>query len=580
MDETFSEILPGLDSLEEILASWRERIGDPTLAENLRRQLTDLEALRFHLRGETNAPPIVALLGGTGTGKSTLVNRLLGGDFSAASFRRTYTSGPIAFHHESESLPLGWSGLPHQQASSQAFPLKGEAGTLLLAPIPSEPLRTSTLVDTPDVDGDADAHYEQAERIFRWSQAVVFLATPEKYQMTELIPFHRLAKRYGIPTLFVMNKSESVEAVDDFREQLRKRGWEEARLFAIPRDDSTHEPPEEMGLERLRRVLHDVGAEVAAVAQAGRGARKRVEDSLKRTHDQIIEPLFEDARTVEGLKDALLAFVTPSPHMDVSPLTAELQERMRAKSILYLIGPKRILDRARQVSSTVFERVTSPGAWFSRKPGAGKKSQEGETIEVAALPDFHALAVDQFRIGAARIRDILESSERVRIWTAAAREEDCAIWIDPEEAGKIVDEEIENLNRWLKDHWDAAPRDTQAVLNFLNRIPGGKKVIEWSEASPYLLAAVVAASGALFGPIDLLVIGGYSLATWLGERLSNEVTARVRATNRTLYRRFEELMHEQVRLQIEWLSSRAPEEDSLHDAAEEIERLAARIESD
>lgn len=578
MDETFSDILRGLDSLEGILTPWRERIGDPNLAENLRRHLTDLEALRFHLRADSNRPPIVALLGGTGTGKSTLVNRLLGGDFSTASFRRTYTSGPIAFHHESESLPSGWSGLPHRKKTSDDFPLKGEPGALLVAPVACEPLKTLMLVDTPDVDGDADAHYEQAERIFRWSQAVVFLATPEKYQMTELIPFHRLSKRYGIPTLFVMNKCESVEAVEDWRDQLRKRGWEEARMFAIPRDDSMHEPPEEMGLERLRQVLDGAGAEVEAAAESGRGARKRIEDSLKRTHDQIIEPLFEDARTVEGLKDALRAFVTPSPQMDVSPLTAELQERMRAKSILYLIGPKRIIDRARQVSSTVFERVTSPGAWFSKKPS--RKSQEGETIEIAALPDFHALAVDQFRIGAARIRDILESSERVRIWTAAAREEDSAGWIDPEEAGKIVDEEIESLDRWLKEHWDAAPRDTQAVLHFLNRIPGGKKVIEWSEASPYLLAAVVAASGALFGPIDLLVIGGYSLATWLGERLSNEVTARVRATNRTLYRRFEELMQEQVRLQIDWLEMRVPVEDSLHSAAEEIERLAARIESD
>ena len=56
----------------------------------------DAAALRFHLRDPGDRPPIVAIFGGTGTGKSTILNRLLGSDISAASFRRTYTAGAIA----------------------------------------------------------------------------------------------------------------------------------------------------------------------------------------------------------------------------------------------------------------------------------------------------------------------------------------------------------------------------------------------------------------------------------------------------------------------------------------------------
>ena len=52
--------------------------------------------------------------------------------------------------------------------------------------------------------------------MFRWAQAVVFLVTPEKYQMTELLPYYRLARRYAIPALFVMNKAEEAGVVEDF----------------------------------------------------------------------------------------------------------------------------------------------------------------------------------------------------------------------------------------------------------------------------------------------------------------------------------------------------------------------------
>src|SRR5690349_17700546 len=67
--------------------------------EAVERWRADAEALRFHLRGVLSPeqrPPIIAVIGGTGTGKSTLVNRLLGRAVSAASFRRTFTAGPVA----------------------------------------------------------------------------------------------------------------------------------------------------------------------------------------------------------------------------------------------------------------------------------------------------------------------------------------------------------------------------------------------------------------------------------------------------------------------------------------------------
>ncbi len=89
-------------------------------------------------------------------------------------------------------------------------------------------------------------------------------------------------------------------------------------------------------------------------------------------------------------------------------------------------------------------------------------------------------------------------------------------------------------------------------------LPGGKKLTQWTEAAPYLLTLIVLTHHAFFGHVDLLVFGGYSLATWLSERLSNEVAAHTRATNHRIEDRFARLAHEQIERVCEWLQKQVP----------------------
>jgi hypothetical protein len=93
------------------------------------------------------------------------------------------------------------------------------------------------------------------------------------------------------------------------------------------------------------------------------------------------------------------------------------------------------------------------------------------------------------------------------------------------------------------------------------------------EAAPYLLAAVVATHHAFFGHVDLLILGGYSLATWLTERISNEVASRARETNRAISRRFAELAQAQINRVVTWLDQRAPSAKTLT----ELQKLADRV---
>src|SRR5207253_9398538 len=86
------------------------------LAEAIERWRAGAAALRFHLRREKPEPVIVAVLGGTGTGKSTIVNRLVGADVSGASFRRTFTAGAIAVTSDRAGVPKDYLGLPLREA--------------------------------------------------------------------------------------------------------------------------------------------------------------------------------------------------------------------------------------------------------------------------------------------------------------------------------------------------------------------------------------------------------------------------------------------------------------------------------
>src|SRR6476646_9913845 len=108
-----------LDKLQSLWSQMEEQIarlrGTPAVgAEMILRWRSDARALLFHLRRQKHDQPALAvLLGGTGTGKSTITNRLLEANISAAAFRRTFTSGPVAVARDKDAVADKWLGLEH-----------------------------------------------------------------------------------------------------------------------------------------------------------------------------------------------------------------------------------------------------------------------------------------------------------------------------------------------------------------------------------------------------------------------------------------------------------------------------------
>ncbi len=161
-------LAPALRELERRLREW--------LAAKDRGPLTalqraTLEGLAGDLarQGETLQVEqpllVVTLMGGTGVGKSTLLNALAGGAIAQASFQRPTTRDPVVYYHE--SIPPNRLDPGLQQCR--------------LAPHNRPALLHKIIVDTPDLDSNDLTNREKLHRILPLTDIVLYVGSQEKY---------------------------------------------------------------------------------------------------------------------------------------------------------------------------------------------------------------------------------------------------------------------------------------------------------------------------------------------------------------------------------------------------------------
>ncbi len=555
-------LLSALSTVRAEIALIGTRSASPRTA--IDRARAELDALAFH--AEPGGDMIlVTLIGGTGTGKSTLTNRLLGAagsEVTASNFRRTFTAGPVAITNRADRIPQNWLGLTCVPAPS--LPARGQDAALVVVEHGAPLLERILLLDTPDVDGDQPAHHALADRSFRWSQVLVFLVTPEKYQMTELMPYYRLSQRYGLPTLFVMNKAEDRGVAEDFEKQLKSLGFESPRVFIQPRDDSTFVAPERQSIADLRHTLETI--QRAPTHAWDKGLTARANDVAARVNDQVIEPLRELRKQADAAIGALREMRAAESGIDVDPMTRQLRKRMQQRSILYLVGPERMLERLKQTPALLARLPRSTLDLFRGKPSAPVADSEPMPSK-AELPNFPTMVADQFAVAQEKIADVLRTQCPGLVgddWR-----------IDRAQAGAIVDEEMESLRKWLEERWNKDPRDTAMILKLVNKLPGGERLTKLSESAPYLLVIACGLHHLAWGGMDLVVIGGFSLAAWIGGKLNDEVAARTRLANANIDRRFAELVRQQGTRAISWLNDQIPTANALDAMALHLDDLTS-----
>ncbi len=154
---------------------------------------------------------VIALVGGTGVGKSSLLNGIAGSDVSPASVRRPTTAQPIAWIPEGPDAALrpllDWLGV-----DSGGVPPAGEPGTR------SGTRGRIAILDLPDLDSIELEHRRRVDAVLPRVDAVIWVTDPEKYH--DALLHDEILKRW-LPRLgrqlVVVNKADRLSAEDGER---------------------------------------------------------------------------------------------------------------------------------------------------------------------------------------------------------------------------------------------------------------------------------------------------------------------------------------------------------------------------
>ena len=187
---------------------------------------------------QSAAPLLVALVGSTGAGKSTLVNSIVGTQVSQTGVRRPTTNSPVLACHpddihwfaENMFLPT----LPRVRQEGLARP--GRDGLLVLAA--SEGMTKGiALLDTPDIDSVVRAHYDFAYQFLDASDLWLFMTSSSRYADAPVWELLQHARDRGAALGVVLSRvppSHRAELVAHFNAMLDANGIQAEHRFVIP----------------------------------------------------------------------------------------------------------------------------------------------------------------------------------------------------------------------------------------------------------------------------------------------------------------------------------------------------------
>jgi len=183
-------------------------------------------------------PPIFVLLGGTGTGKSTLFNSICNYPVSKASIERPSTGGGILYINEKilNSIQINdfpWDGNKKINLINEILnPIKGSPKTLNIVKHNIHDFQ-SVIIDSPDIDSVLEENLKNTILLCELADYILFVITPEKY--ADLEPFSCLKNFFhdGKDISLILNKkTPDLEALE-VKEQIVRWGFEKFNNFFV-----------------------------------------------------------------------------------------------------------------------------------------------------------------------------------------------------------------------------------------------------------------------------------------------------------------------------------------------------------
>jgi energy-coupling factor transporter ATP-binding protein EcfA2 len=186
---------------------------------------------------ESGSPVLVALVGSTGAGKSTLVNSIVGVQVSMTGIRRPTTNSPVLACHPDD---VDWFAenvfLPTvPRVRQEGLARSGRDGLLVLAANEGMP-KGVALLDTPDIDSVVAEHREFAHQFLDASDLWLFMTSSSRYADAAVWDLLQHARDRGAALGIVLsrvNEASAAELVDHFAAMLEANGLSRNQRFLI-----------------------------------------------------------------------------------------------------------------------------------------------------------------------------------------------------------------------------------------------------------------------------------------------------------------------------------------------------------
>ena len=457
--------------------------------------------------------PLLAVVGGsTGSGKSTIVNALLGVATTRVGVIRPTTRQPILVH---SPVDAGWFAsdriLPglarvRGRVSAPGTPASAAGDTpeaariseLMLLEHESVP-RSLAIIDAPDIDSVADENRALAAQLLAAADLWLFVTTANRY--ADAVPWRLLegAAARQITVGVALNRvppGATDEVLPDLRAMLTARGLADAPVFTIdeqPLDDLGMLPASAVAGPRawLEGIAGDRASRARIAARTLSGAIGDLDQRVARIADARQQQLdwLDGAEAAADAHYQTAIDVVDAATSDGALLRGEVLARWQD-----FVGTSDVFRKLESWYSRTRDSVT---AFFSGKPSPVIE------VETQIETGLQAVIIDQAGLAAA------------------------AAWVDLERTapGRMVAELNPHLaaeSAELRDKASAMIREWQgALMQLIHDNAGNKRVrarvlsLGLNVVTVALMIVVFASTGGLTGG-ELAIAGGSAV---IGQKL-------------------------------------------------------------